>query len=135
MTPQRLRYHRGEKHPETIYVGPGSPWANPFQPSRAELKNNTGTFICETPDTWFEADPMDTAHLPARSIIRRPTPMESLILFTEYLGAGTNHRRGPQMAHAVPTIQKELRGKNLACWHELDEPCHADLLLDLANLT
>ena len=27
----------------------------------------------------------------------------------------------------------ELRGKNLACWCKLDEPCHADVLLKLAN--
>ena len=27
----------------------------------------------------------------------------------------------------------ELRGKNLACWCRLDEPCHADVLLRLAN--
>jgi len=26
-----------------------------------------------------------------------------------------------------------LRGKNLACWCRLDAPCHADLLLDIAN--
>lgn len=26
-----------------------------------------------------------------------------------------------------------LRGKNLACWCKLSEPCHADILLDLAN--
>jgi Domain of unknown function (DUF4326) len=26
-----------------------------------------------------------------------------------------------------------LRGKNLACWCPLDQPCHADVLLDLAN--
>lgn len=29
--------------------------------------------------------------------------------------------------------RKELRGKNLACWCALDRPCHADVLLDLAN--
>lgn len=28
---------------------------------------------------------------------------------------------------------KELRGKNLACWCRLDQPCHADVLLELAN--
>lgn len=28
---------------------------------------------------------------------------------------------------------KELRGKNLACWCRLDEPCHADVLLEIAN--
>lgn len=27
----------------------------------------------------------------------------------------------------------ELRGKNLACWCALDAPCHADVLLELAN--
>ncbi|MCA3256251.1 DUF4326 domain-containing protein [Bradyrhizobium sp.] len=35
-----------------------------------------------------------------------------------------------------PTWQRdihELRGKNLACWCPLDEPCHADVLLELAN--
>lgn len=26
-----------------------------------------------------------------------------------------------------------LRGKNLACWCPLDRPCHADVLLELAN--
>lgn len=30
-------------------------------------------------------------------------------------------------------IRRELRGKDLACWCPLDEPCHADVLLDLAN--
>ena len=27
----------------------------------------------------------------------------------------------------------ELKGKNLACWCALDKPCHADILLKLAN--
>ncbi len=26
-----------------------------------------------------------------------------------------------------------LRGKDLACWCPLDKPCHADVLLELAN--
>jgi hypothetical protein len=26
-----------------------------------------------------------------------------------------------------------LRGKNLACWCALDQPCHADVLLKVAN--
>ena len=30
-------------------------------------------------------------------------------------------------------IRSELRGKNLACWCPLDQPCHADVLLELAN--
>ena len=31
-------------------------------------------------------------------------------------------------------IQKDLRGKNLACWCRMDMPCHADVLLEIANL-
>jgi hypothetical protein len=27
----------------------------------------------------------------------------------------------------------ELRGKDLACWCPLDQPCHADILLEIAN--
>lgn len=27
----------------------------------------------------------------------------------------------------------ELRGKDLACWCPLDQPCHADALLEIAN--
>lgn len=30
-------------------------------------------------------------------------------------------------------LKKELRGKNLACFCPLDQPCHADVLLKLAN--
>ena len=30
-------------------------------------------------------------------------------------------------------IRRELRGKDLVCWCRLDQPCHADVLLDIAN--
>lgn len=29
---------------------------------------------------------------------------------------------------------QELRGKDLACWCRIGQPCHRDVLLDLANL-
>ena len=29
--------------------------------------------------------------------------------------------------------RQELRGKNLACWCALGRPCHADVLLEIAN--
>lgn len=34
---------------------------------------------------------------------------------------------------SVEEIRAELRGKNLACWCALDQPCHADVLLEIAN--
>ena len=30
-------------------------------------------------------------------------------------------------------IQSELSGKDLACWCPLNQPCHADILLKIAN--
>jgi hypothetical protein len=30
-------------------------------------------------------------------------------------------------------MKADLRGKNLACWCREDEPCHGDVLLELAN--
>lgn len=33
----------------------------------------------------------------------------------------------------VEAIQSALRGKSLACWCKLGDPCHADVLLEIAN--
>lgn len=33
----------------------------------------------------------------------------------------------------IDDVRRELRGKNLACWCPLDQPCHADVLLEMAN--
>lgn len=30
-------------------------------------------------------------------------------------------------------IREELAGRDLACWCPLDQPCHADVLLEIAN--
>lgn len=30
-------------------------------------------------------------------------------------------------------VQRDLRGRDLACWCPLDQPCHADVLLEIAN--
>lgn len=43
---------------------------------------------------------------------------------------------GPESEKARATLLRrlpELRGKDLACWCALDQPCHADILLELAN--
>ncbi|MBP7641633.1 MAG: DUF4326 domain-containing protein [Thauera sp.] len=43
---------------------------------------------------------------------------------------------GPESAAARGQILArlpDLRGRNLACWCPLDAPCHADVLLELAN--
>ena len=37
-----------------------------------------------------------------------------------------------QVTHPVD-IYADLRGHDLACWCPLDQPCHADVLLELVN--
>lgn len=38
-----------------------------------------------------------------------------------------------QEAERRPEAFADLRGKNLACWCKPDAPCHADVLLEIAN--
>lgn len=42
-------------------------------------------------------------------------------------------RRPHEWLMPAPPDVSELRGKDLACWCPLDRPCHADVLLELAN--
>lgn len=37
------------------------------------------------------------------------------------------------LAGAQDAVKRELKGKNLMCWCPLGEPCHADILLQIAN--
>ncbi len=45
--------------------------------------------------------------------------------------------RSFEIAFGIPPthekIREALHGKNLACWCPLDQPCHADVLLEIAN--
>jgi hypothetical protein len=49
---------------------------------------------------------------------------QAIALFSAYLDQ--------QLAAGALDIM-ELRGKDLACWCRLDEPCHADVLIKRAN--
>lgn len=40
---------------------------------------------------------------------------------------------GPRAITDIERIRTNLRGKNLACWCPLDQSCHADVLLEIAN--
>lgn len=48
-------------------------------------------------------------------------------MFHNYIG----HQNSP--LGFEPEDIEQLRGKNLACWCKLDEMCHADVLLAIAN--
>ena len=44
----------------------------------------------------------------------------------------THERQKTQLSYVRDHIN-QLRGHDLACWCSLDGPCHADVLLELAN--
>jgi Domain of unknown function (DUF4326) len=39
----------------------------------------------------------------------------------------------PQLEAYRQAVRDHLRGKDLGCWCPLDHPCHADVLLEIAN--
>lgn len=43
------------------------------------------------------------------------------------------YRRWIQWQFTPDEIQAELGGKDLACWCPLDQPCHADVLIELCG--
>lgn len=72
--------------------------------------------------------------MPANTVrVSRPSP------FGNY--AGSTRAAFERDLAEMPNADKaffmdrvaELRGKNLACWCALDAPCHADVLLEIAN--
>jgi hypothetical protein len=53
-----------------------------------------------------------------------PTIEDAVACYREYL------QESPDL---VEKIRRNLRGKTLLCFCPLDQPCHADVLLELAN--
>ena len=55
------------------------------------------------------------------------TQADAVEWFRDYLKMNPDGQRLAERARV------ELRGKNLACWCKPGEPCHADVLLEIAN--
>lgn len=105
----QLSRQKGWRLPaNTMKVDRSTRWGNPF--------NATADYCPFYPPSIYPA-PMVR--------FRAPASLEKCIdLFIAYL-------RG--ILASKPDFLQPLRGKNLACWCPLDRPCHADVLLDLAN--
>lgn len=55
--------------------------------------------------------------------------------YRRWLAGAASHLSDVKAAQA-PTfeeIRQRLKGKNLACWCAIGRPCHADVLLEIAN--
>jgi hypothetical protein len=65
-----------------------------------------------------------------RGIGHRPwTAADAVAAFRD----GMEYDLSDKASGEPPIDLSPLRGKNLACWCALDAPCHADVLLELAN--
>ena len=87
--------------PNTVYVGRGSRWGNPFVVAPKSIYAGLG-YMAGIARDRFQAC----------------------------------HNYGYWLMGKLrdePDFLTPLRGKNLACWCPLDQPCHADTLLHEAN--
>lgn len=100
------RRTKGWRMPEgAIYVGRPTEWGNPF----------TGPDAVPHFRLWMTGEfvPGEPGRQLRQGEMRHPNGMVALA--------------------PVDVVQMFLRGHDLACWCALDQPCHADVLLELAN--
>ena len=115
--PQRIQLSRrkGWRMPEnTVSVARPGRWGNPF-------------VIGELTHVWHKSGAWP--YNMYRDSFRVAAAWHAVRLFSHAM------RGDPEWHHETwraPDVTP-LRGKNLACWCPLDQPCHADVLLELAN--
>ena len=97
-------------------------------PERIQRKRTKGWRM--PPDTVYVGRPSKFGN--PCSIKDSGSPEQAVEDFRYYMGVDDDAPEHFGKALRERAI-KELRGKNLACWCSLDGPCHADVLLEIAN--
>lgn len=108
-------------HPSAVIVARPTVWGNPFRITQV---------VCEESEAgkcW------QVQRVDRRSFSHWPTRLEAQQEAVDAFELELRHRITPE-AQALVRRLPELRGQDLACWCPLDHPCHADILLTLANL-
>jgi len=77
--------------------------------------------------------PPDTVYVGRPSVFGNPFVGDGPIHHEKMTGLFRDHINRPENFALKMNFRAELKGKNLACWCPLDKPCHADVLLELAN--
>lgn len=118
---QRSRAKGWKKPSGAVYVGRGSAFGNPVvcTPHGCELKPCACCpeyRCCVKVFREFITSGIEGRHSQTGSFVIACDGM-----------AGYPYRN--EMVRRLP----ELRGKDLMCWCPLDKPCHADVLIELAN--
>lgn len=145
---QRQRTKGWRMPPSAIYVGRPSPWGNPFPWSddrapwmalaigeRADASGRRAAAV-KLHRWWITgADPkdfpIDLEERGGPAIEYSDGTVRSFGSIASGLGAFM-WLREPLEVPRQPDLAP-LRGHDLTCWCPLDQPCHADALLELAN--
>lgn len=121
--PERIQQRRtkGWRKPEnTVSVARPSKWGNPYVVGR--------TLLLFTGDT----EPNFIGSFDRIQRIESITPRIAVEMY-RLLWLTNWNLADADLARPGPGDLRELRGKNLMCFCPLDQPCHADVLLELAN--
>lgn len=125
--PKRIQRKRtkGWRMPEgAVYVGRPSRWGNPFAIGPAvHYSQQYGG------GAGMNTSPHAAASFFARWLFGEIWDCEIPV----YDDDGTRVSRLIAAPPSLNQIRAELAGRDLACWCPLDQPCHADVLLELAN--
>lgn len=141
MKPQRIQRKRtkGWKMPEnTVYVGRPGKFGNPFDFRPSDCCWIALSYGCR-------GDRLGRQEASVRAFREWVEPMakgKRTVRYERGVRFGNDKgtiQIGPRFIVGPPPsceeIRKELAGKNLACFCAVSEPCHADVLLELANPT
>lgn len=138
MKPQRIQLSRakGWRMPaNTVKVDRTTRWGNPFDFRRSEYCWAALSFGCR----GDAAGRQEASVRAFRDWIDPPHGLQTarVELQPKMVGPGGEATLGPRIeAGRAPSrdeVKEALRGKNLACWCKPGSPCHADVLLEIAN--
>ena len=124
--PKRIQRKRtkGWKMPEgAVYVGRPTIFGNPFK----VVKHIITSTCCEGPDTEWNVFNEEAGGF-WRFQSREEAMTGSVNLFRAAAYSALN-----STASWRRKVVFVLKDRDLACWCPLDQPCHADVLLEIAN--
>jgi len=132
---QRKRTPGWQMPPDAVYVGRPTKWGNPFDFRRSEYCWAALSFGCR----GDRAGRQEASVRAFRNWIDPPYGRR-MLSWQEQVKASAGGKEvaiGPLVkaaeAPSKDEIRAALRGHDLACWCALDQPCHADVLLEIAN--
>lgn len=114
-----------------VYVGRPSRWGNPFRVGARYVDGRP-----PTPAPWpylgVQADGVHQWRGPGGSVVQYEIgevrdAEHAVDLFRRHIAWENADCWSPEH------LQAELGCRDLACWCPLDQPCHADVLLEIAN--